>query len=361
MNYPFFELIQIAIGKREAFSEAPSLEEWEHLFDEAQRQTLVGVLYDALDKLPTEQRPPKRILIQWHALTEKIVSDNERVNRDAVWVTQRFLKAGFRNAILKGQGNALLYPNPLHRQSGDIDIWLDGGRDDIINYVLKFFPKQRVQWLEVSFPVRKETVIEVHTAPNILFCPGDNKRLQTFFREHKEECFNNEAQLPDGSIYTPTWEMNVIFQLTHIYRHLFFEGIGLRQLMDYYYLLQSPPTELSDNTLINYIRSKIEELHLKRFTGAVMWVLKELFLIEDNYMIAVPNEKEGKFLLNEIMLAGNFGKHDSRNKLKKTYWGNFWQITHRNLRFLTHYPREVVWNPWYRIRQFLWRKRNGYE
>ena len=35
----------------------------------------------------------------------------------------------------------------------------------------------------------------------------------------------------------PTVEFNIIFQLTHIYSHLMNEGIGLRQLVDYYYVL----------------------------------------------------------------------------------------------------------------------------
>lgn len=351
----FLELIQTAVGRRERLSRVPTAEEWEGLLEEAQRQALVGVLYDALERLPDEQRPPRQTLIGWHALTEQIAADNERLNRDAVWVTERFLKVGFRNTILKGQGNALLYPNPLRRQPGDIDIWLEGKREEIFGYVLRHFPRQSVQWLEVQFPVRKDTVIEVHTAPNVLFCPTDNRRLQAFFQEHAEECFTRETPLPDGNIHTPGWEMNAVFQLTHIYRHLFFEGIGLRQLMDYYYLLLA-----RDGESTAMVEEMIERLHMRRIAGAVMWVLREVFGLEECYMVARPDEEEGRFLLREITLAGNFGKFDERNVLRHTKWGNFWQITNRNWRFLTHYPREVLWNPWYRIRQFLWRKRNGY-
>ena len=350
----FFELIQIAVGNRELFSRIPSSEDWEKLFEEAKRQALVGVTYDALGRLPSAQHPPKKVLMNWHALTEKISADNERVNKDAVWATERFHKAGFRSVILKGQGNALLYPNPSHRQSGDIDVWTEGERNDIIRYVLRFFPKQRVQWLEVEFPVRKETVIEVHTAPSVLFCPSDNRRLQAFYAKHQEQCFTHNVTLPDGIIHTPTWEVNVIFQLTHIYRHLFFEGIGLRQLMDYYYLLLTRETDRRN------LEEILKDLHMTRFANAVMWVLHEVFMLEEDKMITTPKEEEGRFLLNEIMLAGNFGMYDTRNEIKASKWGNFWQITNRNWRFLTRYPREVLWNPWYRIKQFFWRKWNGF-
>lgn len=350
------------MGNATELSAVPSEKDWECLFREAKRQTLAGVLYAALDKLPKTQQPPKQILLNWHQVAEKIRYDNEAANKAACWASKKFARVGFRNAVLKGQGNALLYPDPMLRQSGDVDIWLEGDRKQIINYVRRFFPKQGVQWLEMGFPIKKDTVIEVHTAPNILFDPIDNHRLQRFFRKHAEEIFTNEVTLPDGGVICiPTLEVNLVFQLTHIYRHLFYEGIGLRQVMDYYYLIHN-----SQSTIHNYKEelakavNVIKELHMTRFCSALMWVLGEVFGLERSEMLVEPNEKEGRFLLEEIMLAGNFGHDDARNELKTNMWGNFWQITGRNMRFLRRYPREVLWNPAFRIFQFLWRTTNGY-
>ena len=354
----FFSLLRMAVGKGGRLPQAPTADEWGLLLQEAKRQALVGVLYDALNHLPPDQRPPKAVLIQWHAMTERIAHDNRRLNRDAVWLTERFARAGFRSVVLKGQGNALLYPNPLRRQTGDIDIWLDGRRDDILAYVLRFFPRQKVQWLEVDFPVLKESVTEVHTAPSLLFCPQDNRILQTFYERHREAVFTHAIRIPEGQVFTPTWEVNVVFQLTHIYRHLFHEGIGLRQLMDYFYLLRS--SEEGKEAKFARICPLVRSLHMERFTGALLWVLREVFGLEEELLFVAPNEAEGRFLLSEIMLAGNFGQHDERITLSASKWGNFWQITNRNWRFLTRYPREVLWNPIFRIRQFLWRKRRGY-
>lgn len=358
----FFELIRVAVDNATALPVVPSEKDWEYLFHEAKRQTLAGVLYAALDKLPEEQQPPKRLLLNWHQIAEKIRYDNEAANKAASWTSKKFAKVGFRNAVLKGQGNAQLYPDPMLRQSGDVDIWLEGERKQIINYVRRFFPKQRVQWLEIEFPIKKDTVIEVHTSPSVLFDPLDNYRLQQYYKEHAQEVFTNEVNLPSGDcICIPTFEVNLVFQLTHIYRHLFFEGIGLRQVMDYYYLILN-----SQSTIHNYKEelakavSVIKELHMTRFCSALMWMLGEVFGLERSKMLMEPNEKEGRFLLHEIMLAGNFGHDDVRNEVKINKWGNFWQITQRNWRFLTRYPREVLWNPVFRIVQFLWRVGNGY-
>lgn len=357
----FFEFIRIALGEQEAFSHIPSTKEWRELFEEANRQTLLGVLYGGLCKLPADQKPPRQMLIDWHASVQKIICDNKRLNHDAVWVSERFRKVGFRNAILKGQGNALLYPDPFLRTGGDIDIWLDGERDKIIAYVTRIFPYVKVQWQEVEFPIRKDTCIEVHTIPALMFHPADRRRMEAFFDQHRDEIFCNETELPDeqGKVCIPTLRVNLTFQLIHIYRHIFNEGIGLRQLVDYYYLLQECQAK-GRTDLLPETALMMERLHMTRFVSALMWVMQEVFHLQEELFILPANEREGRFLLREIMLAGNFGHYDSRNQIKSSKWGNFWQQTIRNMRFLTHYPREVIWNPWYRLTQFIWRKRNGY-
>ena len=357
----FLELLRVSLGSQSCLSHTPDEQEWRELFRESSRQTVLGITYQALSLLPAEQRPPRKLLVDWHASVQKIICDNKRLNHDSIWVSERFLKAGFRGAVLKGQGNALLYPDPFLRTSGDIDIWLDGGRDRIISYVTHLFPKTRVQWQEVEFPVRKDTSIEVHTIPALMFHPGDRHRMEAYFDRHRDEIFGNEVELPgeEGKISIPTLRVNLTFQLIHIYRHIFNEGIGLRQLVDYYYLLLHLQRE-NRPELLRETAQMVGSLHMTRFVRALMWVMQEVFRLPDELLILPPDEREGRFLLREIMLAGNFGQFDSRNHLGKSKWGNFWQQTLRNMRFLTHYPREVVWNPWYRLTQFIWRKRKGY-
>ena len=352
----FFRLIQISLGVADRFDATPDIQHWHQLLDESRRQTLTGIIYGGLDRLPEDQRPPKAVLINWHAEASRIQHRNRLLDHVSVWTSTRFQKEGFPGVILKGQANARLYPDPSLRISGDVDIWLQGRREAILGYVLRRFPKQRVQWHEVEFPVRSDVTIEVHTTPSFLFCPTDNRRLQSFYRSHAPKVLQNHLALPEGDVNEPTTLVNLVFQLTHIYRHLFYEGIGLRQLMDYYYLLRTPEAQACREEALTVIRS----LHMERFCQAVMWVLGYVFLLPQTEMLALPDEREGLFLLDEVMRAGNFGRYDERNNMKTSAWGNFWQITNRNLRFLRSYPREVLCNPPYRIAQFAWRKWKGY-
>lgn len=353
----FVELLQIALGKRVCMTHSPSPEDWHWLYEQAQKHTILGPLYGALNRLPAAQRPDRKLVMNWHSSTEKVRHDNKRMDHHTVWTHQRFLKAGFRNCILKGQTNAQLYPDSSLRQSGDVDVWLDADRTSIIRYVLKLFPHVPVQWIEMEFPIRRDCVIEVHSLPGFMSCPMDNARLSTYFMDHREEVMTHTVTLPgEGDVCTPTTRVNLVFQLTHIYRHVFNEGIGLRQLMDYYYLLHSP--DARDHLMET--ERMVRRLHMECFCAALMWVLQEVFLLEDDLLIGKPDGKVGAFLLNEILLAGNFGKHDSRNKHRVSKWGNFWQKTLRNMRFLRYFPREVIWNPYYRLAQFVWRCYHGY-
>lgn len=356
MKELFFELIRVSIGQADKLGHAPSAEEWEWMFDKAQEQTLGGVLLPALDKLPIEQRPPRQIIFNWHSLAEQIAAINRRLNHDTVWVSERWTKLGYHNVILKGQGNARLYPNPSLRHAGDVDVWLDGDLHKIAEYVLKHFPNLEVTRIEMDFPVKKDTTIELHFTPSFLYNPITNGRMQRFFKEQLKQ--TERIPLPDGEIEIPGMEMNLVFQITHIYRHLFYEGIGLRQLMDYYYLLQQP----SAKDYHERVRKTLKSLNLSKFTAALMWVLGEVFHLQEDMMIVSPNQKEGQFLLDEIMRAGNFGHADDRtgnwaemSRWQRLIWGTKWSF-----RLIRHYPREVMWHPYYRINQYFWRLRHGY-
>lgn len=352
----FFQLIKVSLGTSDNLNRAPSPEEWEGIYDEANRQTLIGVLFEGVKRLPSDQRPPRQMLMNWHSTSEMIAAQNRQMNAETLWASSKWKKVGYSSIILKGQGNALLYPNPLSRTPGDIDIWLDGDRKEIVRYIKRMFPNEEVTRIEMNFPVRKNTVMEVHFIPCFLYNPFADRRMQRYFKRKQKEPV--QVGMADGEISIPDTEMNLVFQLCHIYKHLFYEGIGLRQLMDYYYLLHSEGALQA----IPEARKIIRNLNLSHFAHGMMWVLQSVFGLEEQYMLCSPNEKEGRFLLSEIMRAGNFGHSDDRvgnwaemNRWERLTWGMKWAM-----RLIGHYPKEVMWHPVYRVAQYAWRVWNGY-
>ena len=634
----FFELLQIAIGNRKMLSHTPTAEEWRELYTLAKKQTMVGIAFCGVEKLPVEQRPQRVMLLQWCTAAERIKSLNEEMDRKTLAVANKFLEEGFPGVVLKGQGIAKLYqlsnyedgphPSPLQRERGlglpdevlsltqnsqstqniissqdkqsdldlnsqnlltsplasysfgelklsssqptlshrvgaslacghpdgtvdrrpltvdtcldskqverssisnyrtpgDIDIWLHGERDEILEYVRRHVPDCKPVYHHVDFPVLDDVSIEVHFTPTWMNSPMRNRCLQRFFKSmvnsqqstdglfnqhdkhtnldasthtqacaghpdegfgltqksqknivsqdkqstldensqnlqvaspllasgvgsqthadrrgmkasvataeglsshissqhdkhanldaltHTQACAGQDSQrlndnvndnhdgiyttsplqgtppnlggeinCPDGStvdrrpltvdsnsltvdtcldskqatLPVPNAAFNRVYILVHIYRHLFAEGVGLRQLLDYYFVLQQGFTEVEREETLRTLRS----LGMMRFTRAVMWVLQEVYAMPDRYLLTSPDAKEGRFLLDEIMLAGNFGKYDERMQ-RAAGEGTFrWGVRKvlRNFRFVRSYPSEVLWSPIFKVWHLFWR------
>lgn len=329
---------------------------WKDMYEIAQQQSLLGILFYGIEKHP-EMRPPRELLLKWYAISEQIKSANLKTNRVAVELSEFFHEQGFRSCILKGQGNALMYPNPYIRTSGDIDIWLEGGHDRIMEFVNGRWPGMLERYHHVEIPAWKGVAVEIHFTPSYMHVPWMNRRMQHWFAEQAEKQFSNRTELPDGtgSICIPTEEFNLIYQLSHIYRHLFSEGIGLRQMMDYYFIIRNEELGMR-----NY-ENELMNLGLRKFAGAVMWVLHEVFGLEEKFYIVPADERRGKLLLEEILIGGNFGQYDTRlgNKDGEGKLHRYFRMSLRNMRFIKHYPSEALCEPVFRTWHFFWRLLNG--
>ena len=372
----FFDFLRFCIGSAKEIPDSLKEVDWKELYAIAKKQALLGVLFYGIQRLPEELAPEQKLLMQWMVMAEQIRKQNIRLFQDSVKVCKNFENEGFANCILKGQGNALLYPDPYMRTPGDIDIYLTGGRKRVMKYVNKVCPNQVMRYHHVDFPVMK-TAIEVHFTPSYMFFPIHNSRMQKWFKEVMGEQCNHRVSLPDGygEIHVPQVSFNVIYILSHLHRHIFTEGIGLRQLLDYYFVLLKWHTDLTNltdsnkslpqmtliNTDLDALRHKLKYLGLWKFAGAVMYVLHEVFGLSEDRMIAPMDEREGRFLLDEIMRGGNFGQYDTRlgSKENEGKLHRYLRMSLRNLRFVKHYPTEALSEPLFRTWFALWKKIHG--
>ena len=406
----FFDFLRFCIGSAKEIPDSLKVADWKELYAIAKKQCLVGVLFDGIKKLPAEHVGMKKeILLQWMAESQMLEKANVRLNDAAILVSEWFRKKGFRTCILKGQGNALMYPNPYSRTPGDIDIWVEGGDERVISFVRSISPHEKACYHHIEFPSYKGVEVEVHYRPSFLLCFWHNRKLQKYYERVKEEQFSHRVMLGEqGEIAIPTVEFNLIFQLTHIYAHLMNEGIGLRQLVDYYFVIcdfykvyqnfSNPSVSLSKGSstfspspsssgsgdvtallgarnryalrLADHQRStpdcagwdrqgmvqeELKELGLWKFAGAIMYIMQEVFGMSASRLIVPPNEKYGKFVLNEVLEAGNFGKHDVRNRFGRSQLGHNLQRVYRDIRLVKYFPAEAMSEPFFRVWHFFWR------
>ena len=372
----FFDFLQFCIKTVAEIPASVKDADWKVMYAIAKKQALIGVLFHGIKQLPKELAPDAGLLMQWMGMAQKIRQQNIRLFLDSAKVCKKFKEVGFRNCILKGQVNALLYPDPYMRTSGDIDIYLDGGRNRVMQYINKVCPNQVMRYHHVDFPVMK-SAIEVHFTPSYMFFPVHNRRMQKRFKKVMDLQCSNIVTLPDGygEITVPTTSFNVIYILSHLYRHVFTEGIGLRQLLDYYFVLVKWHTDLTNltesnkslpqmmqiSTDLDALRHELKYLGLWKFAGAVMYVLHETLGLPEEKMIAPVDVNEGRFLLAEIMQGGNFGKYDTRlgSKENEGKLHRYLRMSLRNLRFVKHYPTEALSEPLFRTWFALWKKIHG--
>lgn len=348
----FFTLLRIALSSSgEGLSVFPvcSEEEWLELQDIATKQGLLGVAFVGISRLPAEKRPPLGLLHQWAGEAELIRGHNAMLNYEAARLTDLFVAQGRHTAILKGPANARLYPNPFSRQCGDIDIWVSGGRDKVIGLLdqlgLDYVRDPKI--IEAKHHVRlarssQECNVEVHFIPvhgckNPFACP----RLLHYLESEIE----NVERVSEG-FYVPSLRFALVMQLSHIQKHFLHNGIGLRQLTDYFVLLQHSTQEER-----NEVASQLARLGLARTCAALMWALWRIFGLEYDRMLCKPDKMRGKWLLEDVLAGGNFGFYSKKEQLG-ILRGWIWKRW-RSIRFFAFDPVETAWNEFYYWKWFF--------
>ena len=178
----FFELLRVAIGTQDRLSRPPLGEEWRQLYDMAKKQSLVG--------------------------------------------------------ILKGQGVGQLYAEHLRglRQSGDIDVWVQNKSiPELVEYVKGLGVGYTATAAHVECEMFDGTDVELHAEPAFFRSFRNDRKLKRWFQEVSS---GSKFQVVSGFM-VPSIEFNLVYMMVHMYHHVLFEGLGLRQFMDYYFVLRS--------------------------------------------------------------------------------------------------------------------------
>ena len=252
----FFAFLKYCFGYKGDMSSVVTGMDWQELYSFASKQALLGLCFEGIERLGEEypeklkQNPIGReLLMTWMGKAQQIRRQNMKVNAVASKLFSMLRVDGMRCCVLKGQGNALMYPNPYSRTPGDIDVWIDASRERIMEYAQKKFELGddiRLQHLETSLD---GVPVELHFFPCSMNNPIYHARLQKWFRRNADLQCSHIVGLPDGAgdIAIPTTAFNVIYQLTHLYHHFFDEGIGMRQIIDYFLVVN----DFSKNVFLN--------------------------------------------------------------------------------------------------------------
>ena len=221
-------------------------------------------------------------------------------------------------------------------------------------FARKKYGKVEYDYINAHVPMFKEVDVELHWRVGQMTNLFRNRRLQRWLKEEdtKKMILGGKAVLPEcGEITVPTPDFNAFYLMLHCYNHMFSSGLGLRQLMDYYFL------PMARNELNPDVNRMFKEFGMERFVGAVMWIMQEVFGLERERLLCEPDEKEGRYILAEVMAGGNFGHHDKRiRKLGNGKWQSVFAKLQHAMHVLRRYPQEAMWMPVWMVYHFIWKR-----
>ena len=312
-------LLRLGLGAESSsvgFPQQLEPEEWTRLYSLAKQQSVLGVAFAGVERLPKEGRPPMPFLLRWATEVEAIRGMSTLMNREARRLTQLFENVGRKNAILKGQANARLYPDPGLRQSGDIDIWVEGGRDSINKLLvgMGLLSEKDLEygrfWHHAHLERTQDGIMaEVHYRP-ASGNPYKSQELQDFLNR---EILNAEL-VPEG-FYAPSIKFALVMQLSHLQQHFYSGGLGFRQYIDYFVLLKNSTEEVRRE-----VSAVMKSLGMLRACSAVMWVLQQVLGLDRDLMLCEPCAWRGRRLLRLALVGGNFGKYRQKPRNVFVRW-----------------------------------------
>lgn len=308
----YIEFLRFSLDPKD--TQVPNLVDydWEGLLHFSRAMRIAGVVWQGIEKLGKNNPdgPSVEVLQTWKEVVEGIRNYSHSADGTTRVIYQNIRQHGFRAVILKGQGTAMNYPDWSLRMPGDIDVWLqkEGMADfqtaserrhnieEIRKYCEKFTNNVSVDSTHVAKQIVGEILVDIHHRPTNFKNPFYNARMQKYFRSQAPRQFGNIVHLPNGAIFgKPTNDFCMVYQICHIFKSIKDIGLGLRRLIDYYYLLRVSTREEREKAA-----SVLKKLGMKKLAQAVVWIEIEKFGLDPQYVVLPPDERRGKILYDII-------------------------------------------------------------
>lgn len=310
-----FALLRSGLWKKQpdlSLFEGPA--QWKEIFQIAQKQTVLGFLTDGISFLPADKQPDKSIQIKAHSFLVRTAQHHHLLNDIIRELSAKLRHAGIRSVLLKGQGLAQNYPDPLKRNCGDIDLYV-GSK----NYrqtcrllaqwgMLQGKHEESIQHLHFDY---RGVPIEIHRISGILYGLCRNRRFRKWSDELLQGNTCRQTDFGGETILLPPVRFDSLFIFYHMHRHLITGGVGLRQLCDCTMYLHTFRNEINREVLYQDL-CRMGLMRVWKIFGSI--AVRQLGLPQEEfpfYTDDAETEELSLFLLEEVILRnGNFGHYN---------------------------------------------------
>lgn len=331
----------------------PCGDDWKEIADFFTRQSLDGLLPDGIAALPSSLQPSMAIKMPMIARQLQVERMNKRMNAELLaFIAELDLRA-IPYILLKGQGVAALYPNPLHRMCGDIDLYVPKDSLGVVDRGFAAFGAIRMA--ETRHHVNyKANGIEWELHHCIYYFQKESRNH--LFMQYVDEAMceaPHYAAIGEGKVRVLPPTMNVLLLLAHIVDHFYCEGVGLRQLCDYALALHHKREEIDRTKLLEML----DALALTRAYRVFGYICVHYLGMPEETLLLKPSAKDIRLahrVMADCISGGNFGRAESNRR--QTLWQNITFYTRffsRLWRYRQLCPSEALWWPLAKLKRAL--------
>jgi len=285
---------------------------WRALFRLAEKQTVTGLVYDAVLTLPPALQPDGDLLRTAHLHTIRTAQSHQLLNTTLTQLVQRLQAEGFRPVLLKGQGVALNYPHPLRRSCGDIDLYVgepDYPRVCRLLHQWNMLGEDAIESIQHLHFNYHGVSLEIHRIAGVLF----NSRRNRLFRQWSDDLLQGDTCrtvcIDQAEILLPPVRFDAFFIFYHTYKHFLTGGVGLRQLCDWALYLHAFSRQIDRPALLQ----DLNRFHLLRpwqIMGQI--AVRHLGLPQEEFPFFLSDgktQRRAEAMMEPVLQNGNFGFH----------------------------------------------------
>lgn len=234
----FLNLVRLGIGH--STTNPIKAVDWSALQALAEKQGLVAIIVDGIEKLPERQRPPKDYLLQMIGqVVQGYEYRYELYNRAIAELAGFYNEHDLKMMVLKGYACSINWPKPAHRPCGDIDIWLFG-KQIIADALLK---KEKNLTIDNSHEhhtvfLWRNFIVENHYDFIDVHHRQSSPELEKVFKELGKDD-SHSVDLHGEKVYLPSSDLHALFLLRHMMEHFAATEITLRQVLDWGFYVQN--------------------------------------------------------------------------------------------------------------------------
>lgn len=283
-NFKYFLLLMQSVLNN---TPAPLCEEdvdWQIIYNIAVDHSLAGMLWEALGKLPKENRPHGDFMPYLKQMyQEQLVADLNRT-----FETERLLNLLSNEGVLsmpfKGIVTKHDYPQPHLRSMTDVDLLCrEGLRPKAEEIFLKEgYVRESVSVKDVTFRKNDILYFELHSSLLTEDSPA-YKYFSTVWDRAKVNKATGHAEMTSEDTY--------LYMLEHLAKHIESGGAGVRLYMDVYVFVKAHGDELCRE----YVDKILNKIKLSQFEKVTLEICGNWFSGEEEVNVNTPNSA---FILN---------------------------------------------------------------